>query len=203
MLCLMVAVLSLAGPRWQPPPDPGLPALGSLTNTLPAHPVAGWKPDYRYLGSVRFDTFVAHRWTRRGEPEVRLLIGADHRLDPLLGVGSRKAALAMRGAVEVDSALKPPPPMRGVEVLVVRTPAGLQLVYFWEMGRASLLVETLRATLGLDRSPLRRAGRTLFVRFSTGIEEGPAGLVRARSRLNEHFEASKQELQRLGALPSV
>ena len=200
-LCFSLAIISLAGPRWQPPPGAMEPSLGGFRNVVPGYALSGWKPDFAYLGSVRFDAFLAHRSLRKEQPEVRMLIGADHRLEPMLGLGSRKAALPGRGAVELVNVPRPASPMDGVEVLLVRMPGSEQLVYFWEVGQESLPVETLRAVFGVDRSPFRREGRAAFVRLSTPIGGEAAGMIRAQNRLREYFEALKAEFHKLELLP--
>lgn len=204
-LCGAIAVVALAGPRWQPPDDLGITPLAALDGSVAGYALAGFQPDFEYLGSVRFDHFVAHRSTplgdRADQPEVRLLIGSDQRLDPTLGIGSSKAAIPGPGGFIVPDALTPAPPAPGVEVMVVRKPRERLLVYFWSLGQSDLVTETIRAVLGLDRSPWRRPGRSVFVRLSTVIEPGVAGLIEAESRLDEFVVALYSEFEELGVEP--
>jgi len=202
---LAIALASLAGPRWEPPQRLSIPNLTDLGGELPDFALAGFEPDFEYLGSARFDAFLAYRWAPRAldadRPEVRLLVGADHRLDPVLGIGSRKTAIPGRGGFPVSDTSVPSPAEGGVESLVVQQSEGRFLVYFWSRGQAGLGVETVRAVFGLDRSPWRRPGRAAFVRLATEIEPGTAGLVRAKERLDAFVASLLPEFEKTGVAP--
>lgn len=204
-ICVAIVAVALAGPRWEPPEVPGEGPFAEFDGHVAGYALSGFKPDYEYLGSVRFDHFVAHRSTplgdRRGQPEVRLLIASDHRLDPSLGLGSAKAAIPERGGFFLSGAQVPSPPAAGIEVKVVQQPDARVLVYFWSLGQAGLATETARAVFGLDRSPWRREGRAVFVRLSTVIEEDTAGLVDAEARLDAFFEALRPAFEEIGVEP--
>lgn len=194
-MTVAIALACLAGPRWSAPADRGDVPLTTILNRDPGWAVTGFKPDYQFLGSVRFDTFIAHRMTRPGSPEVKMLVAADHRLDPALGLGSRKAAIPGRGGevLERPPSLSAPYPWMDVEI--VRLPGETRLVYFWSKGRASLGHEVFRSTLALDRGPFRRPGRAAFVQLSTPIH---GGLAKASRRLAEVVETLRPDFVNTG-----
>jgi len=205
VICAVIAVAVLAGPRWEPGDDLEAASFADFDGRVPGYALAGFQPDFEYLGSVRFDHFVAHRSTplggRAGQPEVRLLIAGDRRLDPSLGLGSLKAVIPERGGFVLEGGQVPSPPAPGIEVKVVQQPRARALVYFWSRGRQGLVTETARAVLGLDRSPWRREGRSVFVRLSTVIEPGVGGLVEAASRLDDFVEALRPEFEEINVVP--
>ena len=204
-LCAAVACVALAGPRWEPAADLELSPLAGFDGQVEGHALAGFRPDFEYLGSVRFDHFVAHRSAplgdRAGQPEIRLLIAGDQRLDPSLGRWSPKAAIPGPGGFFLTGAQVPAPPVPGVDVKIVQQPGARVLVYFWSRGRGDLVSETTRAVLGLDRSPLRREDRAVFVRLTTVIGPAVSGLVEAESRLDGFIEALGPEFEKIGVAP--
>jgi EpsI family protein len=183
----LLAALAAASPwipRWSPPeasPPPVytlVPAvLGRWHGTVAAI-------DQQFLGTVEFSD-KTHRVYRRarGEP-VTLFVGVDHRLDRRKSFVSTKVTHPGFGwRVEERATVVLEPRGSAAESLLLHSPHGLHLVYFWYQGVASAPVEVLRALLALDRSALRRPGEGLVVRLSTPVASEPAGRAAAERRL--------------------
>jgi len=181
ILALTIALVSFAGPRWSPPEDLEVEPVTSIRGGVEGWSAVGFKPDYEFLGSTRFDSYAARSYSRRDSAEIRLLVAADHRLDPARGLGSAKAAIPGRGGVILTRPDGVGGPRSWIRAEVIRFPEEVRLVYFWSVGSASLLEETFRSVFGLDRSPFRRPGREAFVQISTSLEDG---LEAASARLD-------------------
>lgn len=202
VLCLSLAVSSLGLESWRPPTQPGVP-LTTIRAELPGWQLRGWKPDPEFLGTVRFDAFLAHEYSHPDQPSVRLFLATDHRLDPAVGLASPRTRIPAPGGVPLSSLRPLAAPAPGVEAIVVGLREGPVLVHHWRVGLASLAEELARALLALDRSPFRRAGRAAFVRLSTPIERGPRGLEEAMRRLGRFHDALREDLVKAGLAPEA
>jgi len=200
VICMSLAVVSLSVAPWSVS-DEGIIPLVRIKADLPDWNLKGFDPDREFLGTVRFDEFIAHRYQRGDEPLVDLFVASNRRLDPLLGLGSAKTQIPGRGAVPLSVEFDLGAPGPNVDAVVIRMPTQHQLVYHWKVGLASLWEETARAILALDRSPFRRPGRSAFVRLSTPIESDPRGLADAIARLRILMEALRDDFVKLGIEP--
>jgi exosortase len=172
----------------------GLPALRPAAPELGAPPelpreLAGWTvregPDPGlFLGNVWF-THRSNLSYERGEEPVAAFLGwDDHQLRIRSLLSDKNAVpglgweLEERGPVEVE----PAGPMQRV---VARRFASRSLALHAYRGTGSVLEETLRAVLALDRpgSPFARPERARVLRVSTSIGPGPEGLRDAEERL--------------------
>jgi exosortase len=179
-----MAGATLLLPAWRPP-APAHPAPPELPREL-----AGWTvrdgPDLGlFLGTVGF-TQRSDRSYERGEESVTAFLGWDDRQLRIRSLLSDKNALPglgweveERGPVEVE------PGPGAMERVVARRFATRSLVLHAYRGTASVLEETLRAALALDRpgSPFARPEPARALRVSTSIGPGPEGLREAEERL--------------------
>ena len=200
VICTSLAVASLSVAPWSLPEEKIVP-LVRIKADLPNWNLKGYEPDREFLGSVRFDEFIAHRYQRGDEPPVDLFVASNRRVDPLLGLGSTKTLVPGRGAVSLSIEFDLGAPSPNVDAAVIRMPTQHQLVYHWKIGMASVWEETARAVLALDRSPFRRLGRSAFVRLSTPIESDPRGLADAIARLRILMDALRGDFVKLGIEP--
>jgi exosortase len=172
ILCVVLGMLGIAGlsiSGWQknePFPNP-------LFN-FPAQ-IDGWRVtaglplDDEFLGSVRFTEWM-HRRYEHGDERVEAFVGADRRLRRRVSLISEKTSLPGSGWTVVQRRLvELEPDGLIVEELELLSRAERRLVYHWREGTAPVFVETLRSTLGLDQSPMRRPGRALVFRVSTPL----------------------------------
>ena len=200
VLCVSLAVAALGLDPWRPPPSP-LVALTTIGGSVPGWQVKGTRPDLQFAGSIRYDEFISHEYTSVDGNRIDLFAAGDARLDPRLGLGSKKTLIPGAGGVVLEDASTPRAPFPGLEVAIVRAPRASRLVYHWKVGLESLWVETARTVLGLDRSPLRRPGRAAFVRLSTVIERSPNGLAAANERLRALTEDLRGDFIAAGVWP--
>ena len=195
---LATAIGAFFGPRWVPPENSQAIRLSTIRNQPAGWSAAGFKPDFDFLGSDRFEGFVARRYSNRAQPEVRLFVAADTRTDPGRAMGSEKLVVLEPGGAWNDSQTSLETPWGWVKAYIVPYPSGRQLVYSWSIGQSDWLSETMRAFFGLDRGPLRRAGSAAFVRLSTPLR---GGLPSAEARLNQFMESFRPSFESLGLWP--
>jgi exosortase len=180
LLCLLIG-LSLAVTPWH---------LEPLDQRLPAEAIArdldGWrasdlKTDWLFLGKTGFRQSI-HRRYARGAEQVEVFVGSEalerrHRslFSPKIGVPGSGWIVEERSRERIDG--------RIVEVKVVRKGTRRMLVHHWYAGARGLAYESLRALLGLDRSPLRREMIPVAVRLGTPVGREPTSRNAASARL--------------------
>ena len=174
-----LAALTFAIRPWSPPPTT-LRSLSTLPPQLDGWQASGLNLDKEFLGTATFSEWVHRRYEKDGH-SVDVLIGSDDRIDPRTDFDSPKTVVlesgftfAADGSVELAGGRK-----------AARYETELrddrELVYVWSEGTASRGEEIVRALFALDRTPLRREGRSLLIRLNTPI--GSDGREAAEARL--------------------
>ncbi len=200
VICMSLAVASLGLTPWTAPTEDLVP-LVRIKAELSGWQLTGFKPDAEFLGSVRYDEFIAHRYDRGDAPMVELFVASDRRLDPILGIGSDKTLIPGRGGVPIPVDVDLGAPSEFLDAEVIRLPGELRLVYHWKVGLGSHWQELYRGVLALDRSPLRRPGRAAVVRISTPIEQDGEGLAEAVARLQTFVHELHDDFVQAGVWP--
>lgn len=190
-LGLAVAGVGLVTPEWSAPRPPHVLVdlvRGALPETDEAEEIKG---DLYFHGAMSFRESL-HRRYRKGYHSVDLFVGsADLRdrgttiVSPLNSVPGSGWTVRDARIVEVGPDHDPV-----LAQWVERSP-DRRLTWSWYIGTGSLLEESLRNLLGLDRSELRREGGQLAVRISTPTLSTGEPDPRAEERL-EHFYLALQ-----------
>lgn len=185
LLCAATAsALYLWLPVWE---DPSV-APNSLDASMSAA-FEGWpsqknEPDFVFRGSARFGEVFDRRFDVSGEPVDVFVATADF--------GQRGGSPISRSTAVPGTGWRPrsservrvPPEGKLVEERVVEKGKRRMLVLHYYEGNRGLLVETFRALLALDRSPLRRTRALAVVRIATPIRDrSEAALAVSRKRL--------------------
>ena len=200
VICISLAVASLGLTPWTTPREDLVPLI-RIKAELSGWRLKGFKPDAEFLGSVRYDEFIAHRYDRGDQPSVDLFVASDRRLDPMLGIGSEKTRIPGPGGVPIPVDLDLGAPSEFLDAEVIRLPGELLLVYHWKVGLESHWQELYRGVLGLDRSPLRRPGRAAVVRISTPIAPDREGFGEAIARLQAFVHDLQDDFVQAGLWP--
>lgn len=162
----VVVVASFWLPRWSPP-DPVHGATQRLAARLGLSQAL--EVDRRFLGSVGFREALLHRVAADGG-ELVVFVGVGERQNRNRSPLSAKTGLPGSGWIterETRQRLAPEGPLATVRVM--RSGSRRWLVYHWYEGAGSLPVESLRAWLGLDRSPLRAPQEIVAVRVEVPL----------------------------------
>ena len=140
-----------------------------------------------YLGSTGYSEWVHRRYGAENDG-IYLLVLGNSRLDPRIDSLSVKTAIPGAGwKIEERRSIVFDDGTEGEEFLV-SSRRGRRLVHHWREGFEPTALEVGRALLNLDRSPLRRPGRSLILRLSTPVSRSEASRSGARERL-ESFGA--------------
>lgn len=136
-----------------------------------------------YLGSTGYSEWVHRRYGAENDG-VYLLVLGNSRLDPRIDSLSVKTAIPAAGwKIEERRSIVFDDGTEGEELLV-SSRRGRRLVHHWREGFEAPVFEVGRALLNLDRSPLRRPGRSLVLRVSTNVGRGEGSREAASQRLN-------------------
>lgn len=190
-----------------------LPALRPAAPELPAPPelpreLAGWTvregPDPGlFLGNVWF-THRSNLSYEQGEESVAAFLGwDDHQLRIRSLLSDKNAVPGLGWAVEERAPVEVEPGAGPMQRVVARRFASRSLAFHAYRGTGSVLEETLRAALALDRpgSPFARSERGGVLRVSTSIGPGPEGLREAEERLRSLLAALGPVLSWRGFVP--
>lgn len=188
--CLGAAAAFLVWlPRWEAPPVPGLNASRQIAGGLGARLSGEIETDRLFLGSVGFREVFTRRFqgALEADPSVTLFLGVGRRAARGGSAVSPKTAIPGSGwIVEEEGWVVLEPDGRRVQTRVMRSGSDRQLVYHWLEGRGSLLEESLRSLLALDRSPWQRSEEVVVVRLAAPLE----GAVERQKRRAEQVLVS-------------
>ena len=198
---LSLAVGSFGLDPWRAPEMKGS-SLAGIEANLPGWQRKGIKLDREFLGTVRFDDFIAHRYLHPDLPSVDLVVGVDRRLDPMIGIGSAKTGIPGPGGVALGIEHSRLEEVSSIRAQIVRMPTQRWLVYHWNVGLAPLFEEFVRSVLALDRSPFRRARPAAFVRLATPIDLGAGGREGAHRRIEAFVTDMRDDFLRAGVWPA-
>jgi EpsI family protein len=199
-VALATLLVSLFGvsvwmPRWSPP------------ETGPAAPISlpfelnGWRQgrglplDQLFLATLEFSTYTQRQF-QRNDKRVSVFIGLDDRTLRLRSLLSPKNAFPGRGfeVQEWDSVTLDPCGVRAEKVFA-RSDARQwhMLSYHWYEGTDGLVLETLRALLATDQSPLARLEPARVIRVAAGVAQTPGARAQAEAQLR-HIACSLGDL---------
>jgi hypothetical protein len=156
---------------------------GATGKALPA--------DEDFLGTVGFTQAANTRYTL-DDGRVDLFVGVNNRSVRHSSALSPKTELPGAGWVVAERGTARHAGGRRVTELVVDPPPHLPdeermrtLVHHFELGGEPVARATVRALLGLDRSPLRRTDRQVVVRLATPVGETAKSRAAAAARLEQ------------------
>lgn len=164
-----------------PIPNDDRRSLVSLPMALSHLRTKGSRVDDQHLGSVRFSERTALEFDH-SDRRVRLFVGIDDRRSPFQSGRSDKTLLPGSGWWVRSRTRADFEPAGPVDLAIVERQGAQRMVVRWERGIGSLGEETLRALLGLDRSPLRRTAPAAVVRLEVPLR-GDADHAAAKQAL--------------------
>ena len=149
-------------------------------------------PDTRYLGSTRFSNLTWREY-RSGEALVTLLAGDNDRIRRYTHLVSEKTMTLTAGTRLIET--HPLPRNQAERALSLVAFQGEHLyAEHWYENTESLMVETLRSALALDRGPGRRTQPSRVFQISTPVGTAPGDLERAKARVAD-FRRALQALR--------
>jgi exosortase len=181
--------------EWSTPVSSISPQLGGKWRAQ------GLPLDEEFLGSVGFTEWM-HRLYSWNDHHVEVFVGSDNRLEPRMSLISAKNAVPGPGHETVErETIRLGPNGEDVERSVLKSKRGTVISYNWYVGVDSFPTELLRSSLALDRGPLRRPGRGIAVRVSTGMLRWPSDWNEGEAYLAEVAGYVFEELHRIESPP--
>lgn len=178
----LLAVLSVTTSPFSQPSSPGR-SLHDLPSRLGDWSSQGIPVDLAFQGSVSYTQRV-HRRFRSDAGDVDLFLGTDdHRRRQHSALSPKNRIPGSGYAVVSQRDLRGLPLTTEVREQELRSLGSRVLAWSWSDGFRPLTVETLRASLGLDRLPFPPRPRGRTVRIVTPVGEGPGAVEAARERL--------------------
>jgi hypothetical protein len=153
--------------------------------------------DWMFLGRTAYGASL-HRRYARGSERVEVFVGTCLPTRRFQSAFSPKNAFPGSGWI-VENALTLQLDAHPVDARVLRRGTRRLLTAHWYAGAHGLGSESLRALLGLDASPFRRAYTPVAVRISTPFSGDPLELDAAQVRLIDFAQALEPEVQKLSA----
>ena len=184
---------SLLLPRWQPDSGSTLGLASRFSVGLGGLRTVELETDRLFLGSTTFREHFTLRYSPRRGDEVDFFLGLGSRATPGRSALSPKTALPGSGwIVEEKFPVRLEPDGRVALGAVLRSGGNRVLSYHWWEGSRGWPLETLRAFLGLDRSPFRSLRPVRVARIDVAV----VGSVSTGKRQAEKKLVSFYELLR-------
>lgn len=196
--CLLSALgcASAALPPWKARPGSVTPIYG-IAAKLDGWTAEGLPLDKQFMGTVGFSEWLHRRYSKDGGPRsVVVFIGTDNRLEPRVSLISPKTAVTGPGDVVVDRSELGDGSQR-IDRILIHSPQGSTLAYHWSSGVGSLVRESIRSALALDRGLFRRPGRSIVVRVSVRLPRDRSAWPAAERDLGEVARPLIRQINRI------